>query len=840
MKRLLELLNQFFEVLPENLRKRRIRVWGIFIIITVILVAGIPRIRIDMTMESFFNQDDPVKVLYDKFRDTFGSDDSVYIVYKARDGDIFSAESLAALKELQDELLDKASSENEEDPAALRRIEEVRTIINVSYLEVQGDTLISRDFIDEELPKTQIERERVRKQALAHKDYPLFYLSKDSKYGGIWIRTDFGTVLETDEAILDSDFAAAAAAAADDLSSSMKKSDKNQAMPKYKLTTMIEYADFIREINKIINQSKYLEKFEFYPVGNPVIMAFFNDVLNVEMEILFTGALVLMMLVLLAVFRSFSGVIWPIFIVVLASLWVVGLMGWLDVVMSMMFSLLVMLILVVGVAYSVHIMSGYILFRNEGLDHNMALRNVFQRSALACLLTGLTTSVGMLALIFVPIKPISSFGIFAAIGVLLAFLLTVVLLPLLLDIWHPISKKKAARIAASQVKESLIQKFLTQLAPYAHEYPRFWTITFLGIFIVSVYGVSQVQVDSNLVSIIREGLPIKNAHILVDSVMGGTQSLEIFIDARQQDALKDPKFLNAMERAQGQLLSEYKELVVKTDSLVQVVKNSYQALNENRPEMYIIPQDRPTLEQTLFLFDSANADDRRLLVSDDYSQGRISVRLHNYGSQKYIRFFDQAAREIADIFAPLKKDYPDLEVAFTGSLALTMKMADYIGWSQIKSFGLALLVITLMLFLVFGSLKAGLVAVIPNLIPIVVTFGVMGLLGIPLDADTLIIAPIVIGIAVDDTIHFLTHYRAEYIEHRDFIIAIKNSIKEVGQAITFTSLILVIGFLILLISKHQGMANFGILTAVAFFSALLADLLLLPSLCILLKLRFDK
>jgi len=835
MKGILNRLNIFFEEMPDNLRKHRIWVWAFFILLTAVLVTGIPRIRIDMTMESFFAKDDPVKVLYDKFRDTFGSDDSVYIVYKAKDGDIFSHASLSALKELQNELIDAAYAEDDKKPAALERIQEVRTIINVSFLEVQGDTLISRDFVDEDLPKNLVDREKLRKQALDHKDYPLFYLSKDSKYGGIWIRTDFGAVLEDDETASEADFSSD-----DKLTEIPQKNEKGEELPLYKLTTMVEYADFIREINRVLNQPKYTDVLEFNPVGNPVVMAFFNDVLNVEMEMLFTGALVLMIFVLLFIFRSISGVIWPISIVVVSSLWIVGLMGWLDVVMSMMFSLLVMLILVVGVAYSVHIMSGYILMRRSNLDHRKALKNVFKRSALACLLTGLTTSIGMFSLIFVPIRPISSFGIFAGIGVLLAFIMTVVMLPLLLDIWHPVSRKQAKKLSEAGIKHPLVQRFLHFLTPYAYKYPRSVTIIFLIIFGISVYGVSRVQVDSNLVSIIRDGLPIKEAHILVDRVMGGTQSMEIFIDANAQDALKDPRFLNTMEKMQELLETEHREFVVKTDSLVQVVKNSYQALNENQEEMYLIPQDRPTLEQTLILFDSANPDDRRLLVSDDYSRGRISVRLYNFGSLKYVNFFTDIVKQAKEIFDPLKVNYPELEVSITGSLALIMKMADYIGWSQIKSFGLALTVITVMLFLVFGSPKAGLVAVVPNLIPVTVTFGIMGLLGIPLDADTLIIAPIVIGIAVDDTIHFLTYYRAECVEHGDIIKAIKNSIKEVGQAITFTSLILVIGFLILLISKHQGMANFGILSAVAFFSALFADLLLLPSLCILLKLRFSR
>ena len=141
------------------------------------------------------------------------------------------------------------------------------------------------------------------------------------------------------------------------------------------------------------------------------------------------------------------------------------------------------------------------------------------------------------------------------------------------------------------------------------------------------------------------------------------------------------------------------------------------------------------------------------------------------------------------------------------------------------------------MFVVFGSFKYGMVAVIPNLFPVVVTFGVMGIFDFALDADTLIIAPIVIGIAVDDTIHFLTHFRAYLIETGDIRKTISHTVREVGQAVVFTTLIIVLGFLVQMFSSHQGMANFGFLTAIAFISALLADLLLLPALCVLADLK---
>ena len=185
-------------------------------------------------------------------------------------------------------------------------------------------------------------------------------------------------------------------------------------------------------------------------------------------------------------------------------------------------------------------------------------------------------------------------------------------------------------------------------------------------------------------------------------------------------------------------------------------------------------------------------------------------------------------REIDEVFGPLRVDYPEMTIGLAGGLPLIMGMADAYSRAQIESFGLVLVVVTVLLLGVFGSARVGLVAMVPNVYPALITFGVMGLWRIPLDVDTLVIAPMLIGIAVDDTIHFVTHYRVFLAETGDGWIAIRRTLHEVGQAIVFTSIILVLGFMVLIFSNHEGLANFGLLIAVAFGTALLADLLLLP------------
>jgi len=312
------------------------------------------------------------------------------------------------------------------------------------------------------------------------------------------------------------------------------------------------------------------------------------------------------------------------------------------------------------------------------------------------------------------------------------------------------------------------------------------------------------------------------------------------VETRATEGLKDPLVLQAMADLQQYLEREHQRFVVSTHSLADAVKESFKALNEDRPEMHVIPKTKPMLAQTLLLFEGAAPDDRAKLVTDDYENARISVRIRNRGSFEYIPFMDDTKHKIEVIFAPLKKAYPDLRVEITGVFALTMKLADFVSWSQIKSFSLALGVISVLFIFVFRSVKGGLISILPNLFPIIVAFGMMGFMGYSLDLDTLLVAPIAIGIAVDDTVHFLTRYRMEQAGGAEPKEAVRHTYREVGQAMVFTSLILSAGFLMFTFCQHNGLSHFGLLSATAIISAAISDLFFLPRLCILTNLRFTK
>ena len=864
---LLNRLNLWFEKLPDRARRRRKLVWSIFIALTLLIVSGGAFVKIDMTLDSFFQDDDPTKLEMNRFRALFGSDEVAYVIYKARDGDVFSEKSLRLVREIQEELLHYRLYLSAGEMSPLDHITDVKTILNVSFMEAGEDSLISRNFIGDIIPQTNEEREKIRKAALEHPDYPLLYISENTEYGAIIIRTDFGTKIKGEpySAPYRDDFAEStqehtnntenfgfeefeSEEEAFDVGSenvAVIELGQTGGLPEFETPGMPDYAEFMRVLNAKLGQAKFSEHLEFHPVGNPPLMAFFNDVIVEEIGLVSALSIVLIAVVLWILFRSFSAVVWPLVIIIVTLLWVVGLIGWTVETMSMMLNIIIFLVLAIGVADTVHILSGYLFFRNHGESHEEALRSVFRKTALACMLTSITTMIGMFSLLLVPIKPIQSFGLFSGIGVFIAFLLTVFVLPLMLDLWSPYAKnpkasltKKKHRLDNDGQRMHFVQSILRKVEPLSYRFPLAVTLSFVLAAVILAYGMTKVKIDTNMVNIIKEGQPMRTTYNLVDRFMGGSGSAEILVNTGKIDGLKDPRILNAMDDLQIFVKNEFPHLVTKSTSLVNISKDSFKALNEGQDSMYVIPDDPGILANTLFMFNNANPKERRRMVTDDYSLGRISVNLRNSGSQEYndmiFRIHNFADRR----FAELKSDYPKLKVRVTGTLAMLSQMTDYISWSQVRSFGLALIVISLLLLLVFSSYRAGMVALLPNIFPVLTIFGIMGYLEISLDTDTLLVAPITIGIAVDDTIHFLTNYRAEVSKHGNIKEGIIKTFRETGQAITFTSIILSIGFLIFLMSSHQGLSNFGIMSAIAFFTALLADLFLLPSMCLLFNVRF--
>ena len=809
MKSLLQPLGTYFEHIPARQRSRKLWVWLGFILLTLLVGSGMTRLKSDLSFESFFAADDPVRLAYNKMRIVFGSDEIIYVMYQARDGDVLSDPSLKKLKTLHYEI--EAAIDHPDQPIA--HLTEVRSLINVDFLEANGDTLVTREFIGDRLPSNEMERENLRRKALsATSTLSGIYISDDSKYGGLIIRTDFNAEVVTSK---------------DGFSEEKGVTTDMPAQPvSFKKTGMKEYETTVDKVNQILDREEYTQHFIYKKVGMPVQMAWAMKAMGEEMGTVMLWSFIIVAVVLLVLFRSLSAIVWPLLIVGLSVVYTLGFMGWAGILATSFTQIIVFLILAIGVSDAIHILSGYTYYRGLGENHETALQHVYRKSGVAVLLTTLTTSIGLLALTLVPIEPIRFFGLASAVGLWVALGITTYVLPVMLELWSPRRKKKSTGINPAN---PTLQKWLVWMDGVAQNRKKTIIIVFSLCGLVLLYGGTLVVVDSNDIKALKSSVQIRQAVEAVDEIMAGASGLQIMIDTGQPDGLKDPIILTRIDLLQKELADRYPALITKSVSLANIVKESYRLLNEGRQEYYKIPQDPKLLAQVLLLFEMSDASDRRQITTENYDKGRISLTLKNLGSREGNILFKEVGVILEEIFAPVKDAYPDFQITLTGQLAMSTRLSTYVTYSQVQSFGIAFAVITLLMPFIMGSLSIGLIAMIPNLFPVIAVFGVMGYLKIPLEMHTLLVAPIIIGVAVDDTIHFLTHFQMERSKGTGVVESIHKCFREVGQAITFTSVVLSFGFLIFITSSSLGLTYFGSLAAIAMFTALACDLLMLPA-----------
>jgi predicted RND superfamily exporter protein len=843
MNKLLESLAHFFSGFPDLVRNRKWLVLGIFLTGTVLSFMGMQRLKFDMTIEGWFSDDDPTLVALDGYHAQFGSEDHYFIVYKPKDGNVFSAKSLELLRRIQNDFLNYRASLPDTAKSPLDHIVKVNTLLNASILEAHDDVLTSRHLIGDTVPTSAAALKDLTRIAEAQKSFPLQYFSKDHQYGGILLETNFGAIP------LDAPEGKAAMASDKDLGSFAMKAaaPHGEERVRFKKTDLGDYLSLMKSINTILDKPEYAGHFEYHPVGNGPTTEY-SLALVKEMGMLNGLTLLIMILLLWFVHRSLSAVVWSLSIIILAVIWTLGISGWIGMKASPFVMLTIMLILTVGVCDTVHLIAGYNFQRRLGVDKWSAVKTVYHESAAACLLTAFTTMVGLQASNFTSIVPMEVFALMTGLGVGVTLVITLFLLPLMLDLWspNPLGRHARARIAGSGKASrsfipdisAVLDGFLARVFPFVDRQKNKIAGVSLMTFLVCVAGMTQLRVNSDQIKQFPESAPIRKSYEIVDQMMGG-HFVEIFWNLGKESAFQDPKVLKVMDGLQRTLERKY-DLIIRTSSLADVVKDSYMKLNGGSPDKYVIPDDPNALSQTLFLFNNANGDARHRLVSDDYSKSHISIQMHNAGSYELTRKFDKMREDIDAALAQIRQDYPDAKVTITGLFTLMMEGAQYVTENGLLSFlVVAALVGTILLFM-FNSFKAGLIALAPNMIPFVMTFGTMGLMRVSLDFYTLMLASEVIGISVDDSVHYIAHYRERYIETGDIRIALKATINEAGRSVTFTTMVLALGFGVMAFASNPSTAHFGEFGFLAIVVGFLQDLLLLPAMILIFKLRFKR
>lgn len=748
-------------------------------------------VRFDNSFEAYFNTGDHTYVAYNRYRDDFGSDEISYIVYEAPDraDGPFDLEVMRRIAQLTDAI-------EEEVPF----VKEVTSLTNVEYLEGVADGLEIYDLL-EDFPETEAAMHEVRAKVMAEPLYLNGLVTPDGRYAAIIVEMYASSVDGVETLRLDPE-------GGDGL---------DNLYPQVSNTA----------IEEILGRPEYAEII-FHHVGDVPLNAIYNEIIASESDRLARLCFLLIAVLLFAFFRRLVGVLAPLTVVALSVLMVIGFVGLMGWPLDLMFIMLPTLLIAVGVADSVHVISEFRANYAELGDRREAARHTLRLVGTPCLLTSLTTAAGFASMSIAPIKSISHFAIYAAFGVVAAFVLSVTLLFVLLSLGPRKPKRRLEEAEIERAKGGkLVLSCLEAVARFDLRWRRGIIAVFGVLFVIAALGITRLTVDSNFMSEFSEDEPIRQETLFVDEIMGGTLSIVYLFDSGEPDGAKSPAMLREIDEMQA--VANEHELVKKSYALGDVLKDLNQAFHAEDPNFYTLPDSRNLVAQYLLLYETSGGEEVQNYVSGDFSTSSLELRSKTVETSRL--------RDLTrTIDAHLEANPPVAStVRLTGVGALWLVMQDYITTSQIRGFLLAFAVIALLLCVVFQSIETGLLAMVPNLTPVVLTLGAMGWLDVPLDYVRLMLATVAIGISVDDTIHHMTRFRVEFQRTGSYETALRNSFLDVGRALVITSVVLVLGFLVFRFSTLDTLAIFGSLLGTTIGVALLADFLLMPALVLTFK-----
>ena len=495
-----------------------------------------------------------------------------------------------------------------------------------------------------------------------------------------------------------------------------------------------------------------------------------------------------------------------------------GLLGMTGITMNNVTSIILPLIMALALCDTVHIfthMDKKVL--EEFPDKHKALASVLKKVVLPCFLTTLTTAIGFLSLAVSEIPPIKEFAYMASAGIFFEFIYSFFFLPPLILFFAPEKIYREYNIQRGMTR------LLSRINDLVQEHSKLIVIAMCVIVLTGCWFASKLRVETNLIEFFKKNGSMRTSLVFVEKRLGGVDSLDISLKAGQ-DAFKEPSNLEVIEGIQKHIKSL--RGVDVTLSFVDFIKDMNESFHNEDPQYYKLPETREMVSQYLLLYGSDDIED---FINDEYDHARIGIRISEHGSVLQGRLID----EIKDYIECIA--HPGLDIRVTGNTVQQVNTIDALVKGQIYSLGLAAGVIGIIMFLVLRSIALGCLSLIPNLFPIVLNFGVMGAAGIPLDTGTSLIAAVALGIAVDDTIHFLFEYKKKRVQKMPISESLKAVILIKGRAIISSSLILCIGFGVLTLSSFVPTIHFGLLNAIIMITALIGDLVVLPSVLLLKK-----
>lgn len=805
---------------------RFVLTWRVpLIAVTLLLTAAAAwiagtRIEVNNTTEYFAVGNDGVADRLEEFRDDFGRDDLFAVMVE---GDVFSEPFLTRLRALHDDLasfdLDVASrgerradrmgdklglvreaevdalagefddfgdggwgSEDDWGEEGGTLVEEVISLVNARQTVPRDGGIRVQGLLDD--PEVMQDLDALRAKVLADPFLRGNLVGENATHTVLMVRTDF--MNEEDSALVD-------------------------------------------EAMEALARTHETEGFRITMTGTPHLNKALNHLVVSDMQRLVVAAAVVMILLLAFLFRHPLGVFGPFMVVGMASIWTLAAMALYGAPITLVSNVLPAFLAAVGIGDSIHIQSVFREARNKGMDTEAAILEAVGSTGTPVVFTTVTTMAGLFSFRFAGTVAIQEMGLFGALGVGVAMLHSLVFLPAVL------SYLREGNLGGGQTdrgrERDAIDRLLN-MAAAASVTPagrRRTLVAGVVAFLLSVGGMSLLRVYHNPLVWLGADAESTRGIETMDAEVGGVTSLNLLLTAEGEHGVKDQALLAGLDQLDDWVMGwDHPELghpiATSTTSLADLVKETNRALHDGDPAYYEVPGEQRAASDALLLFENSGPDELSRIATADLRKTHFSVRVIWLDATGYLPFLEHL-QEGVDKFLPAA-----VVARPTGSVLSVITVVNAILTDLMKSFGAALVAITLMMVVLLRELRLGLVAMIPNLMPIALIMGFMGYAGITIDLTNLLIASIVIGIAVDDTIHFLYQFRAFHKITGDVEAAIAHAMEHAGRAMVSTSMVLSAGFGVYLASNLVSMQRFGLLVGFTCIIALVVDLVLAPAL----------
>lgn len=735
--------------------------FGFGIFLSVLILIFPPTLSFDYDFEQFFPQDDPDLAFYQQFERDFESDNDYLLI---------------ALQNDQGSLTEKPFLEKS---YAVKN--EISTLPGV-------DTLIS--ILDLEIPVIGLFGISYSK-VLNWNNAELLNQSKSNldQFKGSLVSSDGESLLF------------------------LIKNDPNLSK---------EQGDSLyREIQEVFLENEIRPK---AVAGKIQTQGDFVTLMQTEFGLFLGASLVLILLTLVLIFRSWWGVLVPILVLGIGILWAFSMILFSGKQLDLMSVMQPTIFLIVGLSALVHYFTYLIKKLNSGKTKNEAVFETFRELTFAVGLTIFTTAVGFLSLYFTSIPALKAFGLWTGLGVIVLFFALVILTPGLLYLF-PLSRTKQTKTQSISILQRLFSLVLRNR--------KLVLFIFSGVTILCILLGFQLKVNGYLLDNLPLDHPIQEDFKFFDEQFGGSNPLEIYLEAGDSvNSLFDFEVLKEIEKLETKLLETFGER--QLISPLSLVKTLNQAQNQGSQSAFSFPSQGQYLRMHRFLDQILKLDVAKV-ISTDQRSGRISTRVADLGSL-------EMGKRRAEILEYIKNEINQelLKVRWTGTAYLIERGHESVTRQMVQGLLVAFAVVGLVAGFLFRSWRLSFILLIPNIIPLVWMLGLMYLLGIEFKLTTSILFTVAFGIAVDDSIHFMSKLKTELDTGKNLLYAIKRTFLEAGRAIFLTTLILVAGFALLSFSQF-GVTHFtGLLISFTLVFALLADLFLLPLLLFPLKKVWDK